>query len=63
MCLVATVVRGLSFVEPARGSGPCSSTFCIDDHCCCACSGTSVNIDGYVQGGESLGVMLGSSGM
>ena len=55
MCLVGTVVRGLSFVEPIRVSGPCSSAFCIDDHCYCACSGTSVNIDGYMQGAGEHG--------
>ena len=55
MCLVGTVVRGLSFVEPTQRSGPCSSAFCIDDHCCCACGGTSVSIDGYMQGAGGPG--------
>ena len=30
-------------------SGPCSSTFCIDNYYCCACSKTSININKYVQ--------------
>ena len=68
MCLVGAVVRGLSFVEPTRRCGPCSSAFCFDDHCCCACGGTSVGIDGYMQGaGDSggdagfLGLVAGSA--
>ena len=55
VCLVGAMVRGLGFVEPTRGPGPCSSAFCIDYHCCCACSGTLVGIDGYMQGAGEHG--------
>ena len=30
-------------------SGPCSSTFCIDNYYCCACSKTSISINKYMQ--------------
>ena len=30
-------------------SGPCSSTFCIDNYYCCACSKTSISTNKYVQ--------------
>ena len=30
-------------------SGPFSSTFCIDNYFCCACSKTSISINKYMQ--------------
>ena len=31
------------------GYEPCSSTFCIDNYYCCACSKTSISINKYLQ--------------
>ena len=48
MYWVNTMVRKLSFIEQHQKSGPCSSTFYIDNYYCCACSKTSISINKYM---------------
>ena len=54
MCLVGTVVWGLSFVEPTPGVMALFQRICIDNYCC-VYGGTSISIDRYVQGTGELG--------
>ena len=63
MCLVGTVVRVLSFVEPTGGLGLVPAHFALMIIAVVHVVGHRSILTGTCRGWESLGVMLGSSGI